>query len=135
MTKPKHLRFVALLAAIFALAGTATVMAASTGPTKGPIPDAAWGYAGSLNLTLVPDYIPASDRAGNEIGYVSRDALIDPSGGQRDQAGRPVTAVWPVFAADLKMVVGHMVPNKGFVRVGADPASAPSVSVSFAPAP
>jgi hypothetical protein len=70
--------------------------------TKGPIPEDAINDAGIIDETRVPDFIPALDPQGEIAGYVRYCALH--AGGAVD-----------VYADDLKTVVGHMVPGKGFV--------------------
>ena len=106
------------------IAGTAAGMsAASAGskpavPLKGPVPAAAFQQSG-VNTAIVPAWIPALDRSGNQVGYVQRD-LVMPQG---NSAG--VDRAVPVYADDLKTVVGRMVPGRGFVQKGAPDASTP----------
>jgi hypothetical protein len=73
-------------------------------PTKGPLPEDAANDAGMLaDETRIPDFIPALDRRSGEIaGYVRLCAI---------RAGGAV----PVYADDLTTLVGHMIPNRGFV--------------------
>lgn len=71
-------------------------------PTKGPIPQDAINDAGRLDESRVPDFIPALDQQGAIAGYVRYCAIA---------AGGAI----PVYADDLKTVVGYMIPNKGFV--------------------
>lgn len=52
-----------------------------------------------------------------------------------DKTGRPQTVAVPVYGPDLTAVVGQLVPDKGFVPAGVDPASVPSRPVEVAPAP
>ena len=70
--------------------------------TKGPIPDDAINDAGMLDESRIPDFIPALNRDGEIAGYVRHCAIA---------AGGAV----PVYADDLTTVVGHMIPNRGFV--------------------
>lgn len=71
--------------------------------TKGPIPDDAINDAGMLDETRVPDFVPVWDQSGEKIaGYVRHCAI---------RTGGAI----PVYAEDLKTVVGHMLPNRGFV--------------------
>jgi hypothetical protein len=83
------------------------------GPTRGPIPDEAFSLTGGpINRDLVPDYIPALGPDGAAVGWVSKELAI------------PVVAgddpLIPVFADDLRTVVGHMVAGHGYVAVGTD---------------
>ena len=86
--------------------------------TKGPIPDDAVRN-GEFNKALIPDFIPALDRNGDVAGYVARDLVISD--------GAPAEAPVPVFAADLKSLVGYMYPGRGFVPLGQSPDSVPLI--------
>jgi hypothetical protein len=70
--------------------------------TKGPLPDEAINDAGMVDETRVPDFIPALNQQGELAGYVRYCAL---------RAGGAIE----VYADDLRTVVGHMIPGKGFV--------------------
>jgi hypothetical protein len=70
--------------------------------TKGPIPEDAINDAGMLDESRVPDFIPALDQSGEIAGYVRYCAI---------HAGGAI----PVYADDLKTVLGHMIPGRGFV--------------------
>lgn len=72
--------------------------------SKGPLPEDAANDAGMLvDETRIPDFIPALDgRSGEIAGYVRFCAI---------RAGGAV----PVYADDLTTLVGHMIPNRGFV--------------------
>jgi hypothetical protein len=96
-----------------------------SGPTKGTVPP---GPGGPQDLSKVPDYVAAVDAhhpGAGTVGYVSKTDIFGAPGVQaaRD-TGTPMT----VYGADLKTVVGHMYPNKGFVPVGTDPNSVPDVT-------
>ncbi len=78
-------------------------------PTKGLIPSDATLPDGSPDFSQFPDFVPASDRDGNIAGYVPvRAVFIDPN-----DDNLPI----PVFAEDLSTLVGHMVPDFGFVAL------------------
>lgn len=40
--------------------------------------------------------------------------------------GDQVDVWWPVYGEDLKTLVGHMVPGRGFVPLGVDEKSVPT---------
>jgi hypothetical protein len=80
-------------------------------PTFGTIPDSAWTADGSIDIGLVPDYVGALDRSGNLAGFVrAADILED------DDSWSPEGPI-PVVNDDLELV-GHMVPDRGFVPLG-----------------
>lgn len=85
-----------------------------TSPTKGTMPAAR--SDGSVDPTQVPDFISTLDRSGHIVGYLKREALLDPS-----HDNTPVT----VYGDDLKTVVGHMYPGRGFVPVGQNAPTVP----------
>ena len=91
-------------------------------PTKGPIPPDAI-QNGAFNKALIPDFIPALDRDGNVAGYVARDLAIPD--------GAPANTPIPVFGNDLTTIVGHMVPGRGFVPLGASADSVPVIPASI----
>jgi len=117
--------------AIFAVL-VATTTAGSL-PTKGPIPPQAFRLDGPLDPSLLPDFVPAQGRDGQIAGYVPKAYLLG-SPGIGNTTGGPTGDVAPVFAADLRTLVGHMVPDKGFVPLGVDPASVPTIPVQQGPA-
>jgi len=45
----------------------------------------------------------------------------------------PSEPSWPVYGEDLRTVVGHMVPGKGFIPAGVDPATVSAIPVQVAP--
>lgn len=102
----------------------AIALASSSGsnatPSKGPVPSSAV-YGGNIDKNLVPEFIPALDQRGNQVGYVAKDlAIPGPSAGPNDT---PI----PVYASDLKTQVGHMVNGIGFVPLGRSVDSTPSL--------
>lgn len=103
-------------------------------PTKGVIPPEA-NVDGAINWSLIPEYIVALGRDGNPVGYVSREltfGLVPPA---LDEVGRPVARAIPVYGEDLVTVVGHMVPDRGFVPLGADYDAIQRLEASVAPIP
>lgn len=114
----------AIVVALFASASVlASVMADGGSPTKGPIPPEAILSDGSLNASLVPDFVPVLDRSGEPAGYVSALEMgLLPNNPPGDEAV-------VVYAEDLQTVVGHMVPGRGFVALGEDVDSVPTFEI------
>jgi hypothetical protein len=112
------------------LIGVAAVTATAQGDKllKGAIPPAAFG----LDLDLVPDFVPALDRQGRIVGWISKYELepAPVSAGDAIAPGQPS----PVYADDLKTVVGQMFDDKGFVPIGADAGTIEDFPASAAPA-
>jgi hypothetical protein len=111
--------------------------------TVGTIPDSAWQQGGGIDLSKVPDFVPAVS-GGKIVGYIPKGELFPTSGTPQDIkptpqsassgptpsptaadiAGLNADAVKTVYASDLTTVVGHMYPNVGFVPVGQAPPAA-----------
>lgn len=88
-----------------------TVLGCAPTATRGTPPPP--GPDGQLDLAAAPDFIEvAIDRPGMR-GYVTRAdyARLDPSGIGVNVVGD-----------DLRTVIGSLIPGKGFIPVGADPA-------------
>ena len=88
--------------------------------SKGTMPPP--GANGQVDASAMPDFIAVAGDVG-QVGWVERAAVTDPS----DRA-------WPVYADDLRTVVGQLVPGKGFVPAGVDPNTVPKKDVQVAPA-
>jgi hypothetical protein len=112
MWGPSGTRRIAVLALI-AVAACVPTFGASRGTMPPPGPD------GRVDPASVPDFVEAAD----EAGWVPKRFLLDPV---RDDE-------IPVFGDDLTTLVGHLVPGKGFVPLGADPAAAPARPVIAGP--
>ncbi|MEX1007243.1 MAG: hypothetical protein WD271_05295 [Acidimicrobiia bacterium] len=106
-------------------------MASDDAPTVGRVPEAAFRSDGSIDRTQVPDYIPALDRRGDIVGYVARDEVMPQEGLEPPGELAPQDKPETVYDKDLKTVVGHMYPARGFVPVGTDPRDVPPISVSI----
>ena len=123
--------FLIVLTAVAVLAPR-TSAAAPGHPTKGPIPQAAY-VANGIDAALVPDFVPVWGRDGTTVaGYIPKAYLL----GQTTPTGvsaRPVADILPVYADDLRTLVGHMYPDRGFVALGVDPASIPTIPVQQGP--
>lgn len=96
--------------------------------TKGTLPPP--GPNGQVDPSALPDFISVAGAYGGIVGYVRNEAVLPPAS---PGVGRPPELAWPVYADDLTTVVGHLVPGKGFVPSGVDPASLPSVPVEQRP--
>lgn len=86
-----------------------------TSLTKGPIPDSARQPDGSIDMTQVPDFIPATDGDRMAGWIASVDALPPP--------GEAPPEIITVFGDDLATVKGHMHPGVGFVPLAAEAAN------------
>ncbi len=85
---------------------------AALGFTRGPVPESAHRADGSIDLSRVPDFIPAAGEHG-DVGWIwSADVLPPP--------GEEHPTVITVYGDDLVTVVGHMHPGVGFVPLGAE---------------
>lgn len=104
--------------------GAVAVIAAAA-PSKGPLPDAAVTKDGEILIEQAPDYISVLDQRGEIAGFVKRDLVL----GDGDDE------VWPVYAEDLKTLVGHMVAGKGYVALGVDPGTVPDFQSESGAAP
>jgi hypothetical protein len=81
-----------------------------SGPTKGTVP---FSPNGTVNPKQIPDFVVTVGRHSQLVGYVPRADLF-PQPGTTFQP----PAVMPVFAGDLKTLVGHMYPGVGYVPLG-----------------
>lgn len=80
--------------------------------SRGPVPESARLADGSIDLSQVPDFIPAAGETGN-VGWIwSADVLPPP--------GNAAVEIVTVFADDLVTPIGRMYPNVGFVPFGAE---------------
>jgi hypothetical protein len=97
--------------------------------TKGTVPPPPPG-GGAVDPRTVPDYVAAWNRDGTAIaGYVPKACLFP---GAQIVSGTQDSAC-PVFAEDLRTLVGHMVPGRGFVPLGVDPGDVATFPVVTAP--
>jgi hypothetical protein len=122
--RPRWRVFVALanVAVAAAVAGSSGgIIAADRLRTKGPIPEAAFKVGAPIDKSLVPDFIPAAGPNGEVVGFVAKDLAI-PDG---ESAALEMDSI-PVYASDLKTIVGHMVAGIGFVPLGSTSDSMPA---------
>lgn len=96
--------------------------------TKGTMPPP--GPNGDVDPSRAPDFIAVAGRDGGVAGYVPKHFLFpEPT----TTIGLPVELDWPVYADDLRTLVGHMVAGKGFVPLGVDPRTIPGFPVQEGP--
>lgn len=114
----RSVRLAWVATAVFALAACGSAPPASTSSesaisfTRGPVPEAARLPDGSIDLSQVPDFIPA-DGDNGIVGWVWSEDVLPPLGEERAE-------VVTVYADDLTTVIGRMYPNVGFVPLGAE---------------
>jgi hypothetical protein len=108
-----------LLLAPGALFVAACVLFPITG-SKGTMPPP--GPNGEIDPSAVPDFVAVAGSKG-VAGYVAKEAML---GGASEQS-------WPVYADDLRTIVGHLVPGRGFVPVGVDAATVPTFEAHAGP--
>jgi hypothetical protein len=90
--------------------------------TAGTVPPS---QNGSIDLKKIPDFIATVGRTGKLVGYVPR-AYLFPS-----HPNSPVSSKGggvPVYARNLKTLVGHVYPDIGFVPLGQAPEFQPCLS-------
>jgi hypothetical protein len=126
------LAFLIVMTAVAFLApGTST--AAPGHPTKGPIPPDAAYLANGIDAALVPDFVPVWGRDGTSVaGYIPKAYILGPTL-PTVTSSRPEGGIAPVYADDLTTLVGHMYPDRGFVPLGVDPNSIPTIPVQQGP--
>jgi hypothetical protein len=126
------LGFLIVMTAIAVLAPRSSA-AAPGHPTKGPIPQAAY-LANGIDAALVPDFVPVQGRDGTSVaGYIPKAYLLG-STMPTVTSSAPEGDIAPVYADDLTTLVGHMYPDRGFVPLGVDPNSIPTIPVQQGPA-
>lgn len=81
------------------------------------------GPNGGVDPSTVPDFVAVAGHKGI-AGYVEKAAVL-----------QPADRLWTVYAPDLVTIVGQMVPGRGFVPVGVDPAAVPTIEVHVGPPP
>jgi hypothetical protein len=112
---PRGTRRALLIAATSViLASCQSFVSKGTMPLPGP--------NGQVDASSAPDFIAVAGPGSAIAGYARREDVLDP----HDQP-------FPVYGEDLTVVVGQMVPEKGFVPVGVDPNSVPDIPVVVGP--
>ena len=121
------------LSAADASAGDASAVDQTPGiqPSKGTIPPEATRSDGSFDRSKVPDFIAVGDSAGGIAGYARFEELFfgEPSSLTKLVVGEVTYSPIAVFGEDLRTVVGHLHSRRGFVPLGVDPATLPTITV------
>jgi hypothetical protein len=109
------LRATAALVLGLALAGCTAFATKGTMPPPGP--------NGQVDPSSAPDFLAVAGRDGGLAGYARKADVLG--------AGK---APFVVYGEDLSTVIGQMVPGRGFVPAGVDPATVPTFAVEVGPA-
>jgi hypothetical protein len=96
-----------------------TLVACDPTASKGTMPPP--GPQGEIDPATAPDFIAVAGEV-DIAGYSRREDVLASDIG-----------AFPVYGEDLRTVVGQMVPGKGFVPAGVDPATVPDRPVEVAP--
>ena len=104
------------------------LVACSPAGTKGTMPPA--GPNGDVDPSAAPDFIAVAGVDRDIVGYVPKRFLFPQP---TTSAELPHEEPWPVYAEDLRTLIGHMVQGKGFVPLGVDPATVPDRPVEQGP--
>ncbi len=128
LRESRHRMLVGSSASLIVLIGVVAVVTngfgllAVTGPTKGPIPLDA-NVKGRVDLNKVPDFVATVGKGGKVIGYVPKADLFPPSTTGVHLGPQTPLVVEPVYAGDLRTLVGHLYPGVGFVPRGVKPST------------
>jgi hypothetical protein len=101
--------------------------ACGIGASRGTMPPA--DANGMVDASAAPDFIAYAGRTDRIIGWVPKSYLLDPGQHCRGPQCDPI----PVYADDLRTIIGHDVPGRGFVPLGVDPAAVPERPVVVGP--
>jgi hypothetical protein len=71
----------------------------------------------------IPDFIGYSGNRGTRFGYIPARSFLSPS---------PDNEPTPVCDLDLDRLIGYAHPGRGFVPLGTDPATVPTIPVNTA---
>jgi hypothetical protein len=114
------MRRTASLIALTVVAASVVVTGCARGGSKGTIPPP--GANGEVDASAAPDFLAVAGNGPGIAGYARQEDMLDPGDGP-----------FPVFADDLRTVVGQMIPGRGFVPAGVDPESVPTFAVEVGP--
>lgn len=84
---------------------------------------------GDVDPSAVPDFVAYAGRTDRIIGWVPKSYLLDPAQHCLGPQCEPI----PVYADDLTTLIGHDVPDRGFIPLGVDPAPVPEQPVVVGP--
>lgn len=101
--------------AVACLAGCSPFASKGTMPPPGP--------NGEVDPSSAPDFLAVAGRDGGIAGYAHKEDILEPG-----------DAPFPVYGDDLRTMVGQMVPGRGFVPAGVDPATVPTFAAEAGPA-
>jgi hypothetical protein len=101
----------------------------ANGWTFGPAENS---YPDPVDPSNLPDYIPVACRTGTNVGgwIKKNDMLTSPSPVSPDKIAETPPDIDPVYADDGTTLVGHMYDAKGFVPLGVDPATVPTIPIA-----
>ncbi len=116
------LAFVATLVVVFNSPEPNHPVGTTVDQTKGTVPTSS---NGTIDSKQIPAFISALGRNGEIVGYIPRAYLVPAEKNQ--PMSSKVGGVAPVYASDLKTLVGHFYPGVGFVALGTSPASKPCI--------
>lgn len=88
------------------------------------------GPSGEVDARQAPDFIAVAGREADIVGYVPKRFMFPE---ETTSPVLPQLEPWPVYADDLRTLIGHMVPGKGFVPLGVDPVAVPDIPVEQGP--
>jgi hypothetical protein len=109
------------------IAADLQIRAAPHVPTKGPAIPFHAGQATPDELARMPDFIPVTGRGTIAVaGYASKCDLGFCPGVLPELSNAPID----VYGPDLRTLVGHEYPGKGFVPLGTNPDTIPRVPVT-----
>lgn len=109
-----------ILRALAALIFAAALSGCSPFASKGTMPPP--GPNGQVDASSAPDFLAVSGRDGGIAGYAHKEDILTPG-----------EAPFPVYGENLTTVIGQMVPGRGFVPAGVDPATVPTFAVEAGP--
>jgi len=113
-------RLEGVLPALTVVLLTTLVAACSPLASKGTMPPP--GPNGHVDASSAPDFLAVAGRDAGIAGYARKADVLGPG-----------DAPFPVYGDDLWTVVGQMVPGRGFVPTGVDPAVVPTFAVEVGP--
>ncbi len=88
--------------------------------SKGTLPPP--GPNGQVDPSSAPDFLAVAGRDGGIAGYARKEDVLAPG-----------DVPFPVYGENLSTVIGQMVPGRGFVPAGVDPATVPTFAVEVGP--